>query len=231
MNFLDFLFPRRSLLGTEGDWITNDERARLRLFPIRLDSIMLRKKGVQSLDLLVSAGSEQVSPLLKKAIRTFKYGRIPELGPELAGKIVMSLPGLLTLPQFPSKENNSQLSILNSSFEQPVLCPVPLHWTRKFHRGFNQSEILAKEISKRTGYPMIELLKRVRPTGHQAHRRRVERLIAVADAFAFRSENPPPDSVILVDDICSTGATLDNAAKALKKGGVKHVAGVVLAYG
>ncbi len=68
----DLLFPRRSLLGDEGTWITEDERMRLRLFPIRLQKALLQNKGIRSLDLLVAAGSEQASPLLKKAIRTFK---------------------------------------------------------------------------------------------------------------------------------------------------------------
>ena len=82
---LDLLFPKRSLTGSEGTWMTNDEMNRLRLSPIRLHKDLLKKKGMTSVDCLVAAGSERDSPLLKKAIRTFKYGRIPALGP-LLGK-------------------------------------------------------------------------------------------------------------------------------------------------
>ena len=213
---LDLLFPRRSRLGSEGAWITEEERKRLRLFPIRLQKTLLRNKGIRSLDLLVAAGSEQASPLLKKAIRTFKYGRIPELGPELARHLTAALPGLLT----------------PSSKDAPVLCAVPLHWSRQFHRGFNQAKILAEEIGKHQRFEVRDLLQRTRPTGHQAHRKRDERLTALIGAFrAIADGKPMPACVLLVDDICTTGATLDACAAALKQAGVRDVIGLVLAYG
>lgn len=227
--FLDLFFPRYSLSGSEGQWITEDERKRMKLYPIRFDKQLLRKKGINSLDCLIAAGSYQASPLLRKAIKTFKYGRIAELGPELGQKIVECLPGLLLLPKIKGDSNNFQLSIFNSQFV-PVLCPVPLHWTRKFQRGFNQAEIIAEEIGERKGWEVQELLKRNRRTGHQAWRKREERLIALSDAFVCVPKTLPP-CVLLVDDISSTGATLDACAKALKKAGVKYVAGLVVAYG
>ncbi len=215
--FLDLLFPKHSLLGDEGEWITDEERKRLRLYPIRLDRQLLLKKGIRSLDCLIAAGSYQSSPLLQKAIRTFKYKRIAALGPELASHIVKSLPGLLLLP---STMKNSET----------VLCPVPLHWTRMFERGFNQAQVLAEEIGKQRQWSVQSLLRRTRSTGHQAWRNKEERLTAVLDAFTSTTKNPPP-CVLLVDDISSTGATLEACAKTLKKAGVKHVVGLVIAYG
>ena len=214
---LDLLFPRHSLLGDEGAWITESERKRLKLYPIRLDKQLLRKRDIKHLDCLIAAGSYESSPLLRKALRTFKYTRIKELGPELAMHIVASLRGLLLLP--------------NSIGEHDVvLCPVPLHWTRTFHRGFNQAEILASEIGKRKKWPVQRLLKRTRATGHQAHRKKAERMTAVRDAFVYTEKNPPA-CVLVVDDISSTGATLDACAFALKKAGVKYVVGLTVAYG
>lgn len=224
---LDLFFPKHSLLGEEGEWIMGSERKRMKLFPIRLDKQLLRKKDLKHLDCLIAAGSYEASPLLRKALRTFKYGRIPELGPELASKIVESLPGLLLLPEGAFHFRTSDTSAL-SIF--PVLCPVPLHWTRKFQRGFNQAEILAEEISKQKQWPVHTLLKRTRATGHQAWRKKAERLTAVSDAF-FCTAGDLPTCVLLVDDISSTGATLDACAKALKKAGVKYVVGLVVAYG
>ncbi len=216
--FLDLFFPRYSLSGSEGQWITDDERKRMKLYPIRFDKQLLRKKGINSLDCLIAAGSYQASPLLRKAIKTFKYGRIADLGPELAQKIVECLPGLLLLPE----EYRSAKAL--------VLCPVPLHWTRKFQRGFNQAEILAKEIGTQKQWQVCTLLKRSKATGHQAWRKREERLIALNDAFVSVSNTPPP-CILLVDDISSTGATLDACASSLKRAGVKHVVGLVVAYG
>lgn len=227
---LDLLFPRRSLRGDEGEWITADERERMRLFPLRLHRELLRKKGIKSLDCLIAAGSYHSSPLLKKAIKTFKYGRIPDLGQELGKRIVQCLPGLLLLPQAQNQNRDHfQFSIFNFPF--PVLCPVPLHWTRKFHRGFNQALILAQVIGREKDWPVAELLKRTRATGHQAWRKREERLHAVIGAFTWKGESPAPRCVLLIDDICTTGATLDACAKALKDAGVKQVVGLVVAYG
>ncbi len=225
---LDLFFPRRSLTGNEGEWITEDERKRMRLFPMRLKKEMLKKKGISHLDCLIAAGNYQSSPLLQKAIKTFKYNHIQDLGPELGQRIVESLSGLLRLP---AKDNHTDHLPLATDRLIPILCPVPLHWSRHFQRGFNQAEILAKIIAEKRGWPVHNLLKRTRATGHQAWRKRAERLTAVTGAFAYRGDSPAPDCVILVDDICTTGATLEACAKTLKKAGVKQIVGLVVAYG
>ncbi len=215
---LNLFFPKHSLTGNEGTWITEDERKRMKLYPIRLDRQLLRKKEIKNLDCLIAAGSYQASPLLRKAIKTFKYGRIADLGPDLAKKIVDCLPGLLLLPE--KYRNASSIAI----------CPVQLHWTRAFQRGFNQAEILAEHIGKQKKWHIQNLVKRSKATGHQAWRNREERLIALNNAFVCVSDTPPP-CVLLVDDISSTGATLDTCAKALKSAGAKHIVGLVVAYG
>ena len=223
---LDFLFPRYSLTGTEGTWITDSERQSMRTFPVRLHAELLRKKGLKSLDLLVAAGSYSGSPLLKKAIHSFKYLRVKDLGGELAEKIASVLPTLLMLPE------KYRPADPNPNPNSPILCPVPLHWTRKFQRGFNQAELLAEVLSRKTGWPVISLLKRTRATGHQAHRSRPERFSSMENVFHYdRTKGAPPHCVLLVDDVFTTGSTLDNCAKELKKAGVKYVAGLVIAQG
>ncbi len=238
-HLLDFLFPIRSLTGAEGSWITDEERASMRLFPVRLHRELLRKRGLKSLDCVIAAGSYSSSPLLKKAIHAFKYRRIQPLGGELADRIALSLPGLLMLPegyrppashhfQFPSPKSQS----LSPKSQSPILCPVPLHWIRRFHRGFNQAELLARALSRKTGWPVTSLLKRTRATGHQAHRSRLERFTAMEDVFRFdRTKGAPPPCVLLVDDVFTTGATLDACARELKKAGAKYVVGLVVAHG
>ena len=213
---LDLVFPKRSPSGREGSFLSAEECRRVEAFlqPVKLDEEMLRKKGLKHLDLVVAAGNYSVSPVLRRAILTFKFGRIPELHATLAGWMTNAIPGLLL-------EENAHL------------VPVPLHWTRSFWRGFNQSELLAKNVGAAVKWPVSNLLKRTRPTGHQTRRTREKRMTALIDAFEVHShaKNDLPYSVVLIDDLCTTGATLDECAKALKHAGVERVSALVIAYG
>jgi len=207
---LDLLFPRRSLLGEEGEWITPFERQRLVFFPVREETALLRKRGITHLDRLVAASTYAHTPLLRRAIHTFKYGRIRDLDGELGQLIAESAPPTEIL--------------------QPVLCPVPLHWMRRFARGFNQAERLARVVARKRGLPLRHLLQRIRPTGSQTRRSREERLTALTDAFRC-TDHAVPKFVVLIDDLSTTGATLEACAKALKDAGVERVEGWVVAHG
>ncbi|MBI3332180.1 ComF family protein [Candidatus Peregrinibacteria bacterium] len=212
MSFLlDFFFPRRSLLGEEGEWITDTERSLLKASPVVLEGSALKDLGIRSLDRIVAAARYGSSPLLKKAIHTFKYKRIPGLYEDLGRMITHVAPAI-------------------DRGDVPVLCPIPLHWTRKFQRGFNQSELLAEVVARERGYPVRSLLRRTRPTGHQAWRNRVERKSALKDAFVASAADVPA-FVILIDDLSTTGATLEECAKALRNVGVKRIEGWVVAQG
>ncbi len=216
---LDLIFPKHSLLGTEGAWITKEERSSMRLFPTLLHREQILKRGLKSVDCIIAAGSFSSTPLLQKTIHAFKYHRVHSLASELADRIKDALPGLLMLP-----EKYRQ--------DEPVLCPVPLHWTRRFHRGFNQAEVLAVELGKIMGWKVLHLLKRTRSTGYQAHRNRSDRLTAMEGAFAFGGDRTSiPPVIFLVDDVCTTGATLESCAKELKRAGAKYVVGLVAANG
>ncbi len=208
---LDFLFPRYSIDGEEGDWITSEERRNLMARPKVLSTEELRSTDVQFLDRLTSASSYDEEPLLKRAIQLFKYKRIADLDADLA---------LLLF----------QASDFLEDPDDIVLCPVPLHWTRKFERGFNQSERLMELLAWEKGFSCAHLLKRHRATGHQAHRKRGDRFTALDDAFSF-VEKDIPARVVLIDDISTTGATLDVCAKVLKEAGVRRVEGLVVARG
>ena len=208
---LDFFFPRASLSGMEGEWITEKECRELAVFPIIQTKEDLRRRNILHIDRLVAAAEYEDSALLKKAIHTLKYGRVPALAEQLGGMIARAAPGINLL-------------------EQAVLCPVPLHWTRRFSRGFNQAELLAKAVSRHRGFPVHNLLRRARPTGHQAWRKREERWEALWGAFRVRGKDMP-SFVILIDDLSTTGATLEECAGELKRAGVKRVEGWVIALG
>lgn len=105
--------------------------------------------------------------------------------------------------------------------------PIPLHKTRKRWRGFNQSEILAKTLSENLNSDYINLLKRNRITKTQKDLNREQRLKNLQDAFELdkdiKSVEIKGKSYILVDDVTTTGATLKQAAKILKRNGAKKV--------
>jgi ComF family protein len=104
---------------------------------------------------------------------------------------------------------------------------VPLHSSRLRQRGFNQSELLAREVRERLALsqPPGELV-RTRATPPQVGHDRRWRLENVRDAFEWQGFDLEARSILLIDDVCTTGATLDACATALRAGGSGPVIGV-----
>ena len=111
-----------------------------------------------------------------------------------------------------------------------VVAPVPLHRSRLRERGYNQAELLAKEVGRRTGAPLaVRLLSRTGAAGPQAQAKSVEaRLAAVRGAFQAAPEAAGAD-VLLIDDVCTTGSTLAACADALLRAGAVRVAALTFA--
>ena len=119
--------------------------------------------------------------------------------------------------------------LAEGSFEFDVLVPVPLHPKRLRLRGYNQSALLARNLSQLIGVPLREdILVRVRDTPSQTSLGGSERRRNVAEAFESRVELKGW-GILLLDDVCTTGATLDACATALKKAGAGSVWGLTLA--
>ncbi|MBI4051554.1 MAG: ComF family protein [Elusimicrobia bacterium] len=111
-----------------------------------------------------------------------------------------------------------------------VLVPVPLYPERERRRGFNQSQLLAEELVKSSRAFVIPLLKRIRATSPQVDLPKSQRLENVKEAFqAAETEKIRGKEILLVDDVCTTGATLEECAKTLKKAGAKKVCAFTLA--
>jgi len=127
--------------------------------------------------------------------------------------------------------------------EKPILIPIPLHPRRLRERGFNQAEILAREISKYFNWDVLtDVLTRKRYTTAQVNLKAHERAKNLKNAFdeeikKYRNREIKDDdasiiknrTVILIDDVLTTGATLNEAGKVLKDLGVNEVWGVCLA--
>lgn len=108
---------------------------------------------------------------------------------------------------------------------------VPLHWRRYWFRGYNQADALAAALARRLGLPARRLLKRVVATPALARIGRTERARIMRDAFRARRGTEAVvrgRTVLLVDDILTTGATSGAAARALKRAGAKRVVAVVI---
>jgi ComF family protein len=114
-----------------------------------------------------------------------------------------------------------------------VIVPVPLHWTRLFHRRYNQAALLALAIGKLSGTPVdVAALVRKRKTQSQGRLGRLARARNVQGAFALslgRVDQLKGKRVLLIDDVYTTGATVRTVAKVLKRAGCTGVDVLVLA--
>jgi ComF family protein len=108
--------------------------------------------------------------------------------------------------------------------------PVPLHWWRHWRRGFNQAEALARALARRLDLPIRRPLRRIKPTEKLAELSPTERARALRGAFrARKSPGLVGRTVLLVDDVLTTGATCGAAARALKQAGAARVVVAVIA--
>lgn len=159
------------------------------------------------------------SSLLARLIKSLKYRSMEALA-EILGEFLAD--------RFPMRE-----------FGDAVMVPVPLHPRRERERGYNQARLLAQALGKRHGFGLEEAVIRSRYTAPQAKQlSREARLTNLADAFSLKGKCREqgrifsvPEKILLIDDVCSTGATLNEVAKVLKSAGAKTVWGVVLARG
>lgn len=100
---------------------------------------------------------------------------------------------------------------------------VPLHWRRQLWRGFNQSEFLARAVAKRLGIPCVPLFRRTRSTRSQRGMDRKQRQKNLRGAFQLTQSVRKLESVAIVDDVVTTGSTVQQLCKLLLDAGVKSV--------
>lgn len=105
---------------------------------------------------------------------------------------------------------------------------IPLASRKYYRRGYNQSKLIARCIAASLKGPLTDLLMRVEAHQSQAlAKSRKERLLSIKGAFTLKAK--PPENVLLVDDVITSGATMREATKILKKNGAKRVVGVSIA--
>lgn len=117
-----------------------------------------------------------------------------------------------------------------------LIVPVPLHPNRLFRRGFNQAEAVATELGKLTSAPCLDALQRTRHLAPQAQvKDRQERLTRLGGSFVvdvtYREQLNAATSILLVDDVFTTGATLSACAEALQTHTSAAIHGLTIAHG
>lgn len=162
---------------------------------------------------------------IKKLIWRFKYYRGRHLGPRMADIISEKL--LEELAEIASTSVNDQ---------KWLIIPVPISKTRKRERGFNQAELLARALAeKHTDFLTLETkaVVKIKDTPRQAKvLNRQKRLANVIDSFAVTKPKAVYDRrIIIVDDVITTGATMNEIKRILKQSGARVVLGIALAHG
>ena len=147
---------------------------------------------------------------VRDMVHDLKYGNIRALAPTLGGLLADYLESL--------------------RFEADVISPVPLHPRRERSRGYNQSNLLAREVSRRTQIPMADdrLLRSMDTPPQVAMSGREERRQNIEGAFEC-TRDASGLRVLLIDDVVTTGSTMSACASALKDAGAESVFGLALA--
>jgi ComF family protein len=178
---------------------------------ISLPLCHLCRSGVYAFDLARSFGA--YTPRMSRAILLLKYGKVTPLGSWFARRLA----GLVKCQSL--------------NFAADAVVPVPLDRGRLRERGYNQAELIAKPLARLLGIPFRSyLLVRTRPRPYQLRLTRRERWETVRGAYAtHKMAQVDKLRAILVDDVFTTGATLDACSRALKGAGAARVVGLTIA--
>ena len=165
------------------------------------------RSGLRGFDRAASFGLYE-GPL-RSLIHLYKYSGMKPLARPLAAFLERAMP-------------------IDQSFDAVV--PVPLHWRKRWERGFNQADLLACYVARRRGVPVLRALRRKRATAVQAGLASAGRRRNVAGAFALIADAQIANrKILLIDDVMTTGATASACASVLKRGGARSVSLVTLA--
>lgn len=180
----------------------------LNRFPLDFEGrCALCRTGIKSFDAAYCFGDYEGT--LRELIHLLKYRGMKPLANRLGRFLASALP-------------------IDQRFD--VVIPMPLHWRRRWQRGFNQSALLAGEVGHRRGVPVRNAVRRIRATKSQTGLSNAKRRENVKGAFRVRDvKSVKGMRVLLVDDVMTTGATGSACASVLKHAGAISVTLVTLA--
>ena len=209
-NFLlDLIFPIECLgCSDEGHWLC--QRCLKSITPFPPEQLArLQLDGIRK----IFIATDYKNSLVARSIQTLKYKGVLALANPLGEIILQNL--------------NRRFFLRNS-----LLLPVPLHRARLLERGFNQAALLARVVGQRFSLPVSEgILARRRNTKAQMSLQRVARQQNIKDAFQLISpEEVTGKNIYLIDDVLTTGATLQECARALRPARPQTISAITVAH-
>lgn len=223
---LDLIFPKYCFgCHREGDWLC--KKCKIKILPIKTQTCPNCKRITQAgrycprcakkvcLSGVIVAAYFEEGPV-KELIHNFKYNHIVELSKILGDLLENAL-----------RENQQYLG------KNLLVTAVPIHYLRKAQRGYNQAEILAECVSMALKFPKnFKIIKKIRKTRPQVQTEAKKRRKNLINSIQiYKNISLSGTTVILVDDVMTTGTTLNECARILKEAGARRVWGLVVAKG
>lgn len=251
--FLDLIFPMECLgCGREGEWLCSRCFQNIKLKDRQyclnckkendLGAFCPSCRTIYSLNGVWIAALYDES-LVSRAIKSLKYYFVSGIADDLSKLLILHLDRMLEQSRVIrsglaaglerrlfERAKNLPGSILN--FSDNLIIPVPLSKKRLRWRGFNQAELLAKKVATRFSLKLDNKnLIRIKHKKPQAKLNEIHRLENVKECFSWQGGDLNKKNIILIDDVVTTGATLNECAKVLKAHNAGEVWGLVVAKG
>lgn len=234
---IGLLFPIECInCKTEGSWICKKCLTRLEhqlsqkcIFCDKINVFgeicqYCKRKNNFYLDGILIANSYD-NKCIKKLIKLYKYNFIQDIKTILQNHICAFMKNIIMLSHI-----NKQTPKLIKKFDENLIIPVPLQTKRLKWRGFNQSEQIAEKVANTFVIKFDKKnLVRIKNTKPQSKLNKKQRLENIINCFEWQGKSLKKQNIILIDDVVTTGATLNECAKILKKNGAGQIWAIVLA--
>lgn len=251
--FLDLIFPIECLAcGQAGEWLCQPCFGRIK---IKTEQYCLKCKkenlfgrfcadcrAAYALD-GVWLATDYENPAVARLVKSFKYNLVKELDRILARILILFLGDLLNKNELVGRARTAKnyykfsprnLPEILSNFREILVIPVPLQQKRLRWRGFNQAELIAEKLAGQFGLALdSRSLVRIKHKTPQAKLNEAERQANVKNCFTLSAEarDFKDKMILLIDDVVTTGATLNECARVLKAAGAREVWGLAVAKG
>ncbi len=206
--FLNFLFPQKCLGCGKNEFLLCEKCLKRIDYPT-----LIKDKNIWS-------ATDYNDPLAQKVIWLLKYRKIKSAAEPLAELIYERLMEA-SLP-------------IGSEASKYILIPIPLSPKRLKERGFNQTELISELLSKKSNFPVCKnVLIKIKETGSQVSLKdRIKRLENLKGSFSLKNpELIKGKNIILIDDVSTTGATINEAMKVLREAKPRKIIALVVARG